>query len=129
MKFEKVVFGFFIILALALNVVFVVSAAESPGNHGVWILTSAIIINLVATALKLGDRSHIGALLLASSLVSDLLLIGARILWIVMSDPVAGSDSLVAIEAATIMALATGALVANVISCLILVGDTLMMRR
>ena len=93
MKFAIVVFGFFIILALALNVVVVASAAESLGNHGVWILTSAIMINLVATALKLGDRSHIGALLLASSLVSDLLLIGARILWILISDPVAGTDS------------------------------------
>lgn len=129
MKFEKVVFGFFILLALALNVVFVVSASENPENHGAWILTGAIVINLAATGLKLGDRSHIGALLLASSLVSDLLLIGARILWIVLSDTGSGVDALSSVDRSSIVAIASGALVANAISCLILVGDTLMSRR
>ena len=127
MNLERVVFGFFIILALTFNFVFLMGEVSEPAYHGEWVLTIAILVNLVATGLKLGDRSQIGALLLAASLVADLLLIAARVLWIVAdSDTAAGpnAESMVGVAS-----LAGGALLANVISVVIVVGDTLMSRR
>ena len=118
MNFQRVVFGFFIILALTLNFIFVVGSIDDITHHSVWVLTLAIIVNLIATGLKLGDRSQIGALLLAASLVADVLLISSRILWIVSPA-----------EVVAIVSIAGGALVANIISTIILIGDTLMSRR
>ena len=86
MNLERVIFGFFILLALTLNVVFVMGEIDNAHHHSVWILTIAILVNIVATALKLGDRTQVGALLLASSLVADLLLIAARIVWVVAEE-------------------------------------------
>jgi hypothetical protein len=83
MNFERVVFGFFIILTLSLNYAFVAGGGETAAHHNVWILTFTMIANLFAIGLKLGDRSQTGALLLASGLVAGLLLITARVVWIV----------------------------------------------
>ena len=83
MNLERVIFGFFIILSLTFNFVFVMGDIDDPAHHNVWILTIAILVNLIATGLKLGDRSQVGALLLAASLVADLLLISARVVWII----------------------------------------------
>jgi hypothetical protein len=127
MNLERVIFGFFIILALTFNLVFVMGAVDDPKHHDVWVLTIAILVNLIATGLKLGDRSQVGALLLAASLVADLLLISARVVWIISESDTAfgpGADSMV-----SIVSLAVGALAANVISVVILIGDTLMSRR
>lgn len=127
MNLERVVFGFFIILALTFNLVFVMGVVDDPRHHDIWILTIAILVNLIATGLKLGDRSQVGALLLAASLVADLLLISARVVWIVAESdtPIGPSpDSMV-----SIVSLAGGALAANIISVVILIGDTLMSRR
>ena len=118
MNFERVIFGFFIILALTLNFIFVMGDIDNIAHHSVWILTIAILVNLIATGLKLGDRSQIGALLLAASLVADVLLIASRIVWIINPQ-----------EVVTIVSIAGGALVANIISAIILIGDTLMSRR
>lgn len=128
MNLERVVFGFFIILALTLNVAFVMGDIARPAHHSVWVLTLAILVSLIATGLKLGDRSQVGALLLAASLVADLLLISARVVWVIAEaeTPAAGPapESMV-----TIVSLAAGALVANVVSTIILIGDTLLARR
>jgi hypothetical protein len=127
MNIERVVFGFFTILALTFNLVFVIGEIDNPMHHDVWVLTIAILVNLIATGLKLGDRSQIGALLLAASLVADLLLISARILWIVTESDSATGPS--ADSMASIVSLAAGALAANVVSAVILIGDALMSRR
>ncbi len=127
MNLEKVIFGFFIILALTLNFGFFIGEIDNPDHHGVVELFLVIIVNLVATGLKLGDRSHLGAILLATSLVADLQLIAAAIVWTIavhvtetgLSPPVM----------ATIVSLAGGALLANVISVSMLVIETLMLRR
>lgn len=127
MNLERVTFGFFIILALTFNLVFVMGEVDAPTHHNVWVLTIAILVNLIATGLKLGDRTQVGALLLAASLVGDLLLIAARVVWIVTeSDTPIGpsAESMV-----NIVSLAGGALAANIISVVILIGDTLMSRR
>ena len=92
-----------------------------------WILTIAILINLIATGLKLGDRSQVGALLLASSLVADVLLITARIIWVTAENETAIGPSRESMV--NIVSLASGALVASFITVLILVADTLISRR
>ena len=87
----------------------------------------AIVVNLIATVLKLGDRTQIGALLLSTSLVADLQLIAAAVVWaIAVHVTVSGLTPGVM---ASIVSLAGGALVANIISVTILVTETLMLRR
>ena len=127
MNLERVVFGFVIIMALTFNFAFVVGDIDKVQHHNVWILTIAILINLIATGLKLGDRSQVGALLLASSLVADVLLITARIIWVIAeNDTDFGPSSETMVN---IVSLGGGALIASVVSVTILVGDTLISRR
>jgi hypothetical protein len=127
MNLEKVIFGFFILLALTLNFAFVDGDIDNPHSHNVWLLFVAIIVNFVATGLKLGDRSQIGALLLATALVADLQLIAAASVWTIA---VYGTEAgLVPGAKAIIVSLARGALLANIVSVVIVVADTLMLRR
>ncbi len=127
MNLERVSFGFFILLALTLNFIFVLGEIDNFQHHNVWVLTIAILVNLIATGLKLGDRTQVGALLLAASLVADLLLIVARIVWIVAENDGIGGPSPIAMV--SIVSIASGALLANIVSTVILIGDTLMSRR
>jgi hypothetical protein len=127
MNLERVIFGFVIILALSFTAAFVMGDINNASHHNVWLLTIAILINLIATGLKLGDRSQVGALLLASSLVSDVLLITARIIWVTAESQTAIGPSREAMV--NIVSLAGGALVACVITVIIVVGDTLISRR
>jgi len=127
MNLERVVFGFVIILALSFTFAFVMGDVNNASHHNVWILTIAILVNLVATGLKLGDRSHVGALLLASSLVADVLLITARIIWVTAENQTATGPSQESMV--NIVSLAGGALVASIVTVVILVGDTLISRR
>lgn len=127
MNLERVIFGFVIILALSFTFAFVMGDIDRVNHHNVWVLTIAILVNLIATGLKLGDRSQVGALLLASSLVVDVLLITARVVWVIAENDTPtgpGVDSL-----ANIVSLSGGALVASIVSVVILVGDTLISRR
>ena len=78
---EKVVFGLFIVLALTLNFGFFVGEIENPDHHHVYELFAVVVVNLIATVLKFGDRSQMGALLLATSLVAMLQLIAAALVW------------------------------------------------
>jgi hypothetical protein len=127
MNLERVVFGFVIILALSFTFAFVMGDIDNASHHNVWILTIAILINLIATGLKLGDRSQVGALLLASSLVVDVLLIAGRVIWIISENqtPLGPSTE----SMANIVSLAGGALLASVVTVIILIGDTLISRR
>ncbi len=126
MNLEKVIFGFFIILSLTLNVGFVLGEYNNPAHHSVYELFAVLVVNLVATALKLGDRSQIGAILLATSLVADFELIVCALQWtfaVHIAETGITPDVI-----ASIIALASGALVANVISVVILVTEILMAR-
>ena len=127
MNLERVVFGFVIILALTFTFAFVVGDIDEASHHNVWMLTIAILINLIATGLKLGDRSQVGALLLASSLVVDVLLIAARVVWIITENQTATGPNPESI--ANIVSLAAGALIASIVTVVILVGDALISRR
>ena len=83
MNLEKVIFGFFIVLAATLNFGFFVGDIERPELHHIYELAAALIVSLIATALKFGDRTQIGAIHLSTSLVADLQLIAATITWAV----------------------------------------------
>lgn len=127
MNLEKVIFGFFIVLALTLNFGFFLGELENPAHHSVIELFAVIIVNFIATGLKLGDRSHIGAVLLSTSLVADLQLIAAGIYWTVVVHVT--KTGLTPDVMANIVSLTGGALLANVISVVMLVSETLMQRR
>ena len=126
MNREKVVFAFFIVLALTLNFGFFLGEIDSPDHHSVYELYAAIVVSLIATVMKLGDRTHIGAVLLATSLVADLQLIIAALTWGVMTHM---SDSgMTAYAMASIVSLSAGALLANITSVVLLILETMTVR-
>ncbi len=126
MNFEKVVFGFFVVLALTLNFGFFLGEMDNPAHHSVYELFAVIIVNFIATILKFGDRSQIGAVLLATSLVADLQLVAAATYWTVVVHIT--ETGLTPEVMASIISLTGGALIANIISTIILVAETLMSR-
>ncbi|MCL2782419.1 MAG: DUF6394 family protein [Propionibacteriaceae bacterium] len=127
MNFEKVVFGFFITLALTLNFGFFVGSIDNPAMHNGVELVAALVVSLIATVLKFGDRTQLGAVHLATSLVADLQLIVACILWVVL--PV-GQDGLLGPgQISVIVSMSGGALVANVISVILMVSEIVQFRR
>ena len=122
MNIEKIIFGFFIILALTLNFGFFIGVVENPGHHNIYELFAAIVVNIIATILKFGDRTQIGALLLATSLVAVLELIIASIVWtnaVHFTTTGLSSDTM-----ASIVSLSGGALLANIISVILLIIET-----
>ncbi|NOQ63891.1 MAG: hypothetical protein GQ582_05210 [Methyloprofundus sp.] len=124
MNLEKVIFGFFIVLSLTLNVGFVLGEYNNPEHHSVFELFSVVVVNLIATGLKLGDSSHIGAVLLATSLVAVFELLTAALQWTYAVHIIETGVTPEVIS--SIVFLASGALVANIISVVILVAETLM---
>ncbi|MEG3637747.1 DUF6394 family protein [Magnetococcus sp. PR-3] len=127
MNLEKVVFGFFIVFALTLNFGFCLGDIDNPSHHHVWELFATIVVNLIATILKFGDRSQMGAALLATSFVADLQLFAAAIVWGYTAhvSMTFGQEGVMA----SIVSLASGALLANIISVAILVIEVVMIRR
>jgi hypothetical protein len=124
---EKVVFGFFVLLAATLNFGFFLGDIDDPSLHNVYELFAAVVVNLVATVLKFGDRTQIGAVHLATSLVADLQLIAAAATYVVASRVTEGA--LTASETAAIVSLSGGALFANVVSVVLLVVETVTYHR
>lgn len=127
MNLEKVIFGFFIVLAATMNFGFFIGDIDNPVHHDVFELFAAIVVNLIATVLKFGDRTQIGAIHLATSLVADLQLIAAAIYW-AYSVHVSGIGMTPGVTA-SVVSLAAGAMLANVVSVVILIAETVMMRR
>ena len=127
MNAEKVVFGFFIVMALTLNFGFFVGEIDDPAHHQVIELYVVIFVNAVATILKFGDRSQMGAVLLATSLVADLQLVAAAAVWGISVHVT--EVGLTPVVMSSIVSLAGGAMLANVISVLLLVIETVLLRR
>lgn len=126
MNLEKVIFAFFIILSLTLNFGFFIGDINDQNHHHVYELYAALVVSIIATILKFGDRSHLGAVVLASSLVADIQLIAAAVIWGLASQQNTGIDSS---TMASIVSLAGGALVANTISVILLISETMVLRR
>lgn len=127
MNLEKVIFAFFIVLSLTLNFGFFIGELDDPNHHNVYELYAALVVSLIATIMKFGDRAHIGAVLLATSLVADLQLIAAVVVWTVSVH--ATDIGLTPSIMSSIVSLSGGALLANITSVIILVTETVMFRR
>ena len=122
MNLQKVISGFFFILAMTLNFGFFYGDAQNLEMHSNYELYSALVVSLIATILKIGDKTQIGSVLLASSLVADMQLITAVIVWTV-------TDNMTSATMATIVSLSGGALMANVTSVILYIGETLKSKR
>jgi len=127
MNLEKVVFAFFIVFAATLNFGFFIGDIERPELHNVYELFAAIVVNMIATVLKFGDRTQIGAVHLSTSLVADIQLIAAAVTW-ALAVHVTGTGMTPDVTA-SVVSLSGGALLANIISVVILIVETVMMRR
>lgn len=127
MNLEKVIFGFFIILACTLNFGFFIGEIDRPELHHATELFAAIVVNMIATVLKFGDRTHIGATHLATSLAAVLQLLAASMVWMwhlyIAQQPMDGETISV------VVSISGGALLANLISVILLIGETLKQSR
>ncbi|GAA3510037.1 DUF6394 family protein [Georgenia daeguensis] len=127
MNLEKVIFGFFVVLAATLNFGFFIGPIDNPHVHNVYELFAAVVVNLIATVLKFGDRTQIGAFHLATSLVADLQLLAAAAVWAIASATTDGP--LGAGATSSVVSLSGGALLANLISITILLVETVSYHR
>lgn len=126
MNSEKVIFSFFMILALTLNFGFFIGEMDDPLHHNVYELFAVIVVNLIATIMKFGDRSRLGPMLLATSLVALVQLISAAIVWTFAVH--VQETGLTPSIMVTIVSLSGGAVLANIISVILLMIETTMLR-
>ena len=126
MNLEKVVFSFFMILALTLNFGFFVGEVDNPAHHNVYELYAVLVVNLIATVMKFGDRSQLGAMLLATSFVAVVQLISAAIVWTVAVH--VQETGLTPEVMSTVVSLSGGAMLANIISVILLMIEAAMLR-
>ncbi len=127
MNLEKVIFGFFVLLAATLNFGFFIGDIGNPEVHNVYELFAALAVSLIATVLKFGDRTQLGAVHLATSLVADLQLVSAGIVWVWAQEISAGGVSVM--STASMVSLSGGALLANLVSVVLLVAETVSFHR
>jgi hypothetical protein len=120
---EKVIFGFFIIFACTLNFGFFIGDIDRVELHHPMELFAAVVVNLIATVLKFGDRTQLGATHLATSLVASFQLLAASMVWVwqlyVVQAPVDGH------VISIVVSLSGGALLANLFSVILLLGETI----
>ncbi|MDO5534916.1 MAG: DUF6394 family protein [Propionibacteriaceae bacterium] len=127
MNLEKVVFGFFVLLAATLNFGYVLGDLGNPDHHNAIELYAAVVVNIIAAILKFGDRTQIGAIHLATSLVATMQLIAAAGAWIWYTQ--IQTEPIVPHAMASVVSLALGALLANVVSVVLLIIETANFRR
>ncbi len=127
MNLEKVIFAFFIVLALTLNFGFFLGEIDNPDHHDAMELGAALAVSLIATVVKFGDRSQMGAVLLATSLVADLQLLVAAVIWAYAA--YAAVDGVTGQVMARVVSLSGGALLTNLVSVTLLVAETIVIRR
>ena len=128
MNLEKVVFGFFVLLAATLNFGFFLGDQSDPELHNEYELFAALVVSLIATVLKFGDRTQIGAVHLATSLVADLQLIAASLVF-AGAVYISSAEGLTASTTAAVVSLSGGALLANMVSVVLLVIETVSFHR
>ena len=127
MNLEKVVFGFFVMLAATLNFGFFIGDVSDATIHNPWELFLALIVALITTILKFGDRTQLGAVHLAASLVALLQLAAAAAMWVFYTQvSIHGLDRH---ATASVVSLSGGALLANIVSVTLLVVETASFRR
>ena len=126
MNLQKVIAGFFFILAMTLNFGFFYGDIDRLDVHSVYELYAALVVSLITTVLKIGDKTQLGAVLLASSLVADIQLIAAVTVWTlgIYIEKVVDVEILSAV-----ISLSGGALLANIVSVILYIGETLKSKR
>jgi hypothetical protein len=124
---EKVIFGFFVLLAATLNFGFFIGDISNPALHNEYELYGAVAVSLIATVLKFGDRTQIGAVHLATSLVADLQLLAAVVVLVVATH--VSASGLTGGSTASVVSLSGGALLANIVSVILLVAETVSYHR
>ena len=124
---EKVVFGFFVLLAATLNFGFFIGDIDRPELHNRYELFAAVIVNLIATVLKFGDRTQIGAVHLATSLVASLQLVAAALMYGYAE--YVSTAGMTPGWTASVVSVAGGALLANLVSVVLLVIETVSFHR
>jgi hypothetical protein len=127
MNLEKVIFGFFVLFAATLNFGFFIGDLSDPELHNIYELFAAVVVNLIATVLKFGDRTQLGAVHLATSLVADFQLIAASVVWAYAVN--VSSAGMTSEMTASVVSLSGGALFANVVSVILLVVETVSFQR
>lgn len=116
---SEVAYGSFVLLAASTNFAFFVGDIAEPSVHDVRMLFFSLAVNLLATGLKLGDRTHVGAVHLSASLVVDLQLLAAAVVWLLSEQ---GGARVVTAE---VVSLSGGALLASVVSVVMLFAQLL----
>ncbi len=122
MRLDKIFFAFFIILALTLNFGFYVGEMDNPAHHLGFELFLAVVVNIIALILKLGDDTHIGSTQLATSMAACLQLLVSSSVWGWVS--YSGTERTLESMMPTILSFSAGALVANFISVALLIVET-----
>ena len=125
MNLQKVISGFFFILAMTLNFGFFYGDMGDPELHSTYELFAALVVSLISTALKIGDKTQIGSVLLSTSLVADLQLIAAVVVWAFVER----NTTITASQMAVIVSLSGGAFLANITSVILYIGETLKSKR
>lgn len=125
MNLEKVISGFFIILAMTVNFGFFYGDPTIIEQHSRYELFAAILVNLIATIYKLGDKTHLGSVLLAASIAADIQLIAAASVW-ALGIYAVGMNTEVA---SAVISLSGGALLANLFSVILYAGEVLKSKR
>ncbi len=106
MNLQKVISGFFFILAMTINFGFFYGDIDNPELHSVYELFVAFVISLISTVLKIGDKTQLGADYLLQGLVADIQLLAAELFGLLQR-----ILSIVDVEAfAAIISLSGGAL-------------------
>jgi len=106
---REVVFGFF------------TGNISDPTVHHPAGLIAAVTVNLLTTVLKWGDRTQLGAVHLATSLVADLQLLAA--LAVLGYAVLVSTEGMTAATTAVVVSLSGGALLANLVSVTVLLVE------
>jgi len=125
MNLQKVIAGFFFILAMTLNFGFFYGDIDRPELHSVYELFAALVVSLITTILKIGDKTQLGSVLLASSLVADIQLIAAVTVWTLSAYISTSNVEMFSV----VVSLSGGALLANIVSVILYIGETLKSKR
>ncbi len=125
MNLDKVISGFFIILAMTLNFGFFYGDLGDIELHSKYELFAALVVSIIATTLKIGDKTQLGSVLLATSLVADIQLIASATVWTIATYAYSVDREITSV----IISLSGGALLANITSVFLYIGDTLKSKR
>jgi len=122
MKNRYILFNTVIIFALTLNVGFVYGDPNMLSLHHHYDYYAVLVMNILAMIMKFGDESEQGQMLLSTSIVAVIQLLIGAFVWGVSES----SFGLTEVETLHIvLGMSIGALVANLISVLIVLAKTL----